>query len=261
MPTPKTPPQLLDGVELLSLDAGNTVIFLDHARLARLVASGDFAPAAADLVLAEGRQKHRAELGTLVGVDVAPLLGEELAADRLGRERDRAPSVGSWARAVGTILVEAGCSEASVARRVADLWQEHVRLNLWSLVPEGLPEALVELRRRGVKVAIVSNSEGMLEPLFATLGLGECFDVVVDSGKVGVEKPDPRIFQIALDATGVRADRTLHLGDIFATDILGARRSGIRYGLIDPYDHYAGRHDDVPRVRGAVQVARDLAAR
>jgi HAD superfamily hydrolase (TIGR01549 family) len=253
MPTPKTPPELLDGVELLSLDAGNTVIFLDHARLARLVASGDFAPSAAELVRAEGRQKHRAELGTLVGLDVAPLLGEELA--------DRAPSVGSWARAVGTILVEAGCSEASVARRVADLWLEHVRLNLWSLVPEGLPEALLDLRRRGVKVAIVSNSEGMLEPLFAALGLGECFDVVVDSGKVGVEKPDPRIFQIALDATGVRADRTLHLGDIFATDILGARRSGIRYGLIDPYDHYAGRHDDVPRVRGAVQVARDLAAR
>ncbi len=253
MPTPKTPPELLDGVELLSLDAGNTVIFLDHARLARLVASGDFAPNAADLVLAEGRQKHRAELGTLVGVDVAPLLGEELA--------HRAPSVGSWARAVGTILVEAGCSEASAARRVADLWQEHVRLNLWSLVPEGLSEALRDLRRRGVKVAIVSNSEGMLEPLFAALGLGECFDVVVDSGKVGVEKPDPRIFQIALDATGVRAERTLHLGDIFATDILGARRSGIRYGLIDPYDHYAGRHDDVPRVGGAVQVARDLAAR
>lgn len=253
MPTPKTPPELLEGVELLSLDAGNTVIFLDHARLARLAAAGDFAPTAAALVLAEGRQKQRAELGTLVGIDVAPLLGEG--------PTDRAPSVGSWARAVGTILVEAGCSEAVAAQRVAELWPEHVRLNLWSLVPEGLPEALLALRRRGTKVAIVSNSEGMLEPLFASLGLGDCFDVVVDSGKVGVEKPDPRIFQIALDATGVRADRTLHLGDIFATDILGARRSGIRYGLIDPYDHYAGRHQDVPRVHSAVQVARDLAAR
>ncbi len=254
MPTPKTPPELLEGVELLSLDAGNTVIFLDHARLARLVGALDFAPTAEALVLAEGRQKHRAELGTLVGVDVLPLLGEPVTADR-------APSLASWARAVGTILVEAGCTEAAAARRVADLWLEHVRLNLWSLVPEGLAAALVELRLRGVKVAIVSNSEGMLEPLFASLGLGDCFDVVVDSGKVGVEKPDPRIFQIALDATGVSAERTLHLGDIFATDILGARRSGLRYGLIDPYGHYAGRHLDVPRVDSAVQVARDLAAR
>ncbi len=254
MPTPKTAPELLDGVELLSLDAGNTVIFLDHARLARLVAAADFAPTAADLVRAEGRQKHRAELGTLVNVDLGPLLGEDLAVGR-------APSVGSWARAVGTLLVEAGCAEAAVARRVADLWPEHVRLNLWSLVPEGLPDALHELRRRGVKVAIVSNSEGMLDPLFAALGLGACFDVVVDSGKVGVEKPDPRIFQIALDAAGVRADRTLHLGDIFATDILGARSSGIRCGLIDPYAHYQGRHADVLRVDSAVQVARDLAAR
>jgi putative hydrolase of the HAD superfamily len=109
-----------------------------------------------------------------------------------------------------------------------------------------------------VKVAIVSNSEGALERLFRDLGILGAFDLVVDSGKVGVEKPDPRIFRMAMDHFGVRPERTLHLGDVFATDILGARAAGIRHALIDPYGHYAGRHPEVPRVPGAVEVARAI---
>ena len=51
------------------------------------------------------------------------------------------------------------------------------------------------------------------------------------------------------------APRALHLGDVFATDILGARAAGLRHALIDPHGHYAGRHLDVPRVPGVVEVA------
>ena len=59
---------------------------------------------------------------------------------------------------------------------------------------------------------------------------------------------------------GVPAARTLHLGDMFATDILGARAAAIRCALIDPYKHYAGRHAGVPRVPGVVEVARAIVA-
>ena len=86
------------------------------------------------------------------------------------------------------------------------------------------------------------------------------FDLGVDSGKGGIEKPDPRIFRIALDNFAVKPERALHLGDVFATDVLGARAAGVRHALIDPYKHYAGRHAEVPRVPGVVAVARAIQA-
>jgi putative hydrolase of the HAD superfamily len=119
---------------------------------------------------------------------------------------------------------------------------------LWSAVPDGLVEALAAFRSAGGKVAIVSNSEGMLDALFTRLGLRASFDVVADSGVLGVEKPDPRIFEHVLRACDTPPERALHLGDIFATDVLGARAAGIRHALIDPHGHYEGRHLEVPRV-------------
>jgi FMN phosphatase YigB (HAD superfamily) len=59
---------------------------------------------------------------------------------------------------------------------------------------------------------------------------------------------------------GVPAGRALHLGDNYATDVLGARAAGMRVALVDPYGHLDGRHADVPRVPGAAEVARALAA-
>ncbi len=131
--------------------------------------------------------------------------------------------------------------------------------NLWCKVPEGLGEALDGVRALGVHVAIISNSEGMLDRLFTDLDVLRHFDLVVDSGKVGFEKPDPRIFEVAFERFSVTPERALHLGDIFATDILGARAAGCRYGLIDPFGHYEGTHLDVPRVPGATEVARAIA--
>ena len=125
-------------------------------------------------------------------------------------------------------------------------------------MPEGLGTALDAIRQRGVKVAIISNSEGMLDGLFRDVGIRDHFDAIVDSGIVGVEKPDPRIFGFALDRFGVSPARALHLGDVFATDILGARAANIRCGLIDPFGHYEGAHLDVPRVPGATEVARAI---
>ena len=71
---------------------------------------------------------------------------------------------------------------------------------------------------------------------------------VVDSGKVGVEKPDPRIFEIALRAIRARRPSTRSTSATrCATDIVGARAAKMRYALIDPFGHYEGMYPDVPR--------------
>lgn len=232
---------LVAGVELLCLDAGNTVIFLDHARLAALVSTalGRTVPSEV-LVRIEGEAKQLAEVGGLV--------------DSPFEARER-PGARSWGKMVGTIAHRAGLEAGAVSAFLDVAWPEHERLNLWCRVPDGLGASLDAARSAGVKVAIISNSEGMLDRLFRELGIASHFDLVVDSGKIGFEKPDPRIFAVAFEHFGKAPERTLHLGDVFATDILGARAAGCRHALIDPFGHYEGAHADVPRVPGVVAVA------
>jgi HAD superfamily hydrolase (TIGR01509 family) len=232
---------LYDDVDLLSLDAGNTVIFLDHERLSGLVRESGHPLTAPQLIASEGYAKRA------LSAD-GPVV--EVAWTHRG-----APGARSWGRMLATMLAHAGVVAAALPLLLDHLWASHVELNLYSKVPEGFSAAMSALRTSGVKVAIVSNSEGMLDPLFAKLGILDCFDAVVDSAKVGVEKPDPRIFEIACERTGTTAARALHLGDTFATDIVGARNAGMRYALIDPFGHYAGLLEDVPRAAGVVEVS------
>jgi HAD superfamily hydrolase (TIGR01509 family) len=229
----------LDDVDLLSLDAGNTVIFLDHARLARLTGTSE-----KTLIDSEGHAK-RALSGLEPVVDVNGSFAE-------------APGARGWGRMLATLLAHAGISRDALPAMLDRLWASHVEHNLYSVVPAGFHGAMDRVRRAGIKVAIVSNSEGMLESLFAKLGILECFDTVVDSARVGIEKPDARIFTIACERTGTNASRALHLGDTYATDVVGARNAGMRTALIDPFHHYDGLYADVPRVAGVVEVSEAL---
>ncbi|RYG85883.1 HAD family hydrolase, partial [bacterium] len=216
---------LIDGVELLSLDAGNTVIFLEHARIAAHLETLGVRVPAEVLVRTEGEAKRQQASSTL---------------ERIPFTHDGAPGAAGWASMVGTLITRAGVPLDELGSLLDALWVDHVRLNLWSKVPDGLGHALDEARALGLKVAIVSNSEGMLVELFKELGIGTRFDLVVDSGIVGVEKPDPRIFRMAYEPFGIAPGAVLHLGDSIATDVVGARAAGVRYALIDPFGHFEG---------------------
>jgi len=231
---------LVSDVELLCLDAGNTVVFLDHTRLARIAGEHGFATTADALVRAEGEAK---------------VALEEKREHHVAWSRAHVQAARGWAAWFATLLHAAGLPLDRVPAMLDAMWPEHASRNLWSLVPEGLVDALAAVRATGVRVAVVSNSEGKLEPLLVDLGVRGALDLVVDSGIVGVEKPDPRIFRIALERFEVAPARALHLGDVYATDVLGARAAGVRVALVDPHGHLSGRHPDVPRVPGAREVA------
>ena len=57
---------------------------------------------------------------------------------------------------------------------------------------------------------------------------------IIDSGAVGVAKPDPAIFALALDVAGTTAERAIHVGDAYQYDVRGARAAGVRPLLVDP---------------------------
>ncbi|MEO6418395.1 MAG: HAD-IA family hydrolase [Polyangiaceae bacterium] len=242
------PDRLVEGVDLLMLDAGNTVIFLDHARIARFVNALGFSVDTETLVRTEGEAKTFLEL---------PAAGDLVEVEWASRGR---PGARGWGQVIGTAVHRAGVPRDRLPEILEKLWEDHVRWNLYSLVPEGLGDALDRVRAAGVKVAIISNSEGMLARLFEQLKISSHFDLIVDSGIFGVEKPDPRIFQVALDEFATPAGKALHLGDTYATDVLGAQAAKVRTALIDPHGHYTGRFADIPRVAGVVEVVRAMLA-
>ncbi|RJP31828.1 MAG: HAD family hydrolase [Actinobacteria bacterium] len=99
-------------------------------------------------------------------------------------------------------------------------------------------ETLEELRRRGVRMGLISNFEVWLENLLADLGLLEFLEVRVISGREAYEKPHPRIYELALERGGVDAGSTMHVGDSPISDYDGAREAGMRAVLLDRWRRF-----------------------
>lgn len=145
----------------------------------------------------------------------------------------------AWSAMMQAQLEGGGLSDAT-ARELADwLWSEQPRKNLWRRPIAGMIELVRELKQGGARVAVISNSEGYLAELIDELGWRDAFDVVVDSGRVGIDKPDPRIFRHACAELGVEAAQLLHVGDSWEADVEGALSAGASAVWFDA--RHAGR--------------------
>ena len=87
--------------------------------------------------------------------------------------------------------------------------------------------ALEGLRGRGLRLGVITNWDPSARVLLERLGLAGYFEHMIVSSEVGCEKPDPRIFEIALDRAGVSAGRSVYVGDNYYDDSVGARRVGM----------------------------------
>jgi putative hydrolase of the HAD superfamily len=216
-------------------DVGNTLSYLDHGVLARIAG----------------------ELGAAVRVEA--LTRAEAVAKRRYEEilRQGASHEGGWLLYMRALFEAAGLS-ADDAARVADAAKrEHERFNLWRKVPDGLIAGLMRARAAGVRLGIVSNSEGALLALLERVGLAEHFETVVDSGLEGVRKPDPAIFRLALARMGIGPEGVLYAGDIPEVDVVGARAAGLDAVLIDTLDHYPS-FQDAPRFNSVLALLEAL---
>jgi putative hydrolase of the HAD superfamily len=146
-------------------------------------------------------------------------------------ERSRA----FWWSVYRAFLAELGIA-ASEPLLVA-LYREFTDLANYRLF-EDVPPVLDALAAHGVALGVVSNFEEWLERLLEELGVAAAFDVRVISGLEGLEKPDPRIFRLALDRAGVRPDESVYVGDSPAFDVEPARAVGMLPVLIDRRDRH-----------------------
>jgi putative hydrolase of the HAD superfamily len=102
----------------------------------------------------------------------------------------------------------------------------------WVLYPEAL-ETLLELKGRGLILAVISNFDSRLIGILAGLGVGPLFEDVFLSSRVGYAKPDAGIFHAALRQHGLKPAEALHVGDNELCDLQGAEQAGLRAVLID----------------------------
>lgn len=113
----------------------------------------------------------------------------------------------------------------------------------------GVLRALIE---SGYQVAVVSNSVGTVEAELERAAICSTsaegmprIGVVIDSTVVGITKPDPRIFQMALEAIGVAPERSVYVGDIVSVDVVGARAAGMHAVHMNPYNLCTDSHPHI----------------
>src|SRR3990172_7433517 len=130
-----------------------------------------------------------------------------------------------WIELYELMLNEAGLQEETT-ELATDIYAEFGQAQRWQPYPDVVP-TLSKLAEAGFKIGLVSNWDTRLGSLSVETGLSKYLDFVISSASVGLLKPQPQIFELALERAGVVAEQTLHVGDHYYADIMGARSVGI----------------------------------
>jgi len=222
-----------DRVQTVLFDAGNTLVHLDYAFIA-------------DLLAAHGQTRtpleiRRAEYTARAAIDRALAPGTR-------PQQLMWPNANAAKPSYFEVALEALGVPAGERPPILDALREHNLVDcLWRVVEPDTAAVLAALADRGFALGVVSNADGRIEGDLGRLGLASHFGIVIDSHVVGVEKPDPRVFALALERLGATADTALYVGDVFAIDVLGARGAGLQAVLVDVLSCYPG-DVDCPRI-------------
>jgi HAD superfamily hydrolase (TIGR01509 family) len=229
---------LMSGLRTIFLDAGGVLVFPNWERIATALRERgvDVDPAA--LAAAEPHAKRHLD---------------RTATIRVTNDEKR-----GWLY-FEMILDRAGVPVTTATRdALAELHRYHQEFNLWDFMPGDVLPSLRALRSLDLQLVIVSNANGTVARLAERLGLTECVSCVLDSHVEKVEKPDPRFFEIALERSGAHPDTTIHVGDLYEVDVVGARAAGIAPVLLDAAGLYP--EADCVRVRSLPQLVELVSA-
>ena len=220
-------------LQTLFLDAGGVLVFPNWDRVRDTLARHGVTVSTEALIQAEPQAKF--------AIDQGIRSGSSTDAQR------------AWLY-MELVLENAGVTlSPATAAALDEVRAYHAEHNLWEYVPADVEPALERLAGLDLELVVVSNANGVLHRAFDRVGLTRYFAHICDSCVEGVEKPDPRFFRIALERSGAAADSTMHVGDLYHVDVIGARNTGLRQMLIDPHELY--RDYDADRVRTLDELA------
>ena len=166
---------------------------------------------------------------------------------------DARTSEGTWDVYDEVYVASVGVPEHDRAEATAVLGRTRYHQTWRWVIPEARA-ALDRFAAAGVPMGVVSNASGQIEAMLARstcqVGPGDQVEmrVIIDSQVVGVPKPDPRIFEFALEHfTEFDRSRIAYVGDSVTMDVEGSRAAGLHPILVDPYDDHPGA--DFERIR------------
>ncbi|MGH9900824.1 MAG: HAD family hydrolase [Pyrinomonadaceae bacterium] len=220
----------LGGVRAVLFDAGGTLVHPDWPRLARLAAEETGRPFAAD--------------------ELERALKEGLRAVNLEMQAGRQPSAEEQRRGwvFRRMYATLGLDEATCDSLSGLVDSAHAERHLWCGLDPAAPRVVSALKRAGLRLAVISNTEdGRLQELLELVEIAAHFDFMVDSYVVGLRKPDAAIFRMALERLGVEPHEAAYVGDSYAHDALAAQAAGLRPVLLDPLDLHP--ESVCPRIR------------
>jgi putative hydrolase of the HAD superfamily len=230
-------------IRAVFFDAGNTLIRMNYAVIAAELGRHGFSVAADAVQRAEWRARVRLD-------------DEVLSRSGPG---DSTENRSTAERYLGYLLDGLGIADPATVEKIA-AWRRTYNppVGVWDTVDPDAAPALAEVRRAGLRAAVISNSNGSVRSILESLGLAGHLDFVVDSAEVGVEKPDPRIFELALAQGRVAPGEAVYIGDLYSIDVRGARAAGMRAVLLDPGGHWGSR--DCPMARDLPAAVRAVLA-
>jgi len=211
---------LRDGLTTVFFDAGNTLL---HTAVPE---QQSFAEVATALGCPVSAAAVGEQIGSMYG------LYEQMYEDDASFWSDERRSVDLWLELYRHLCDLLGLPPASHERIANTLFQHYLKPSSWAFFSDVEP-ALARLRAAGYRLGIISNWDGSLPGIVAGLGYKRYFSAVIASAQVGSHKPEPEIFQIALQRLGVQAASAMHVGDHDSADVQGALAAGLRPVFID----------------------------
>ncbi|HXJ82642.1 MAG TPA: HAD-IA family hydrolase [Candidatus Methylomirabilis sp.] len=212
-------------------DAGNTLLQMNYLAITEYLAARGHAVKVTEVEDAEIRARVR--------------LDADLSS---GASTESKETHGRYLRYV---LLHLGIADEAEVHAIAE-WRKGYNppVGLWNRADPEAAAALRQVKSAGLIAGVISNSNGSVRSILEETGLARDLDFIIDSGIVGVEKPDPRIFRFALEHARVPPEEALYIGDIYSVDVRGARGAGLGAVLLDPRGYWGPRD---------CQVARDIA--
>lgn len=231
-------------IEIVFFDAGETLLHPHpsfHELFARVVSEAGYRVSPADAQRVQERlAPHLVELADETGIESPSLDPED--------------SLRFWSHLYRSLLAHFQIEDEALVSR---LYATFSSTSSYKLFEDALP-TLTRLSADGYRLGLISNFERWLEEMLVELEVGHLFDVSVISGLEGVEKPDPAIYESALQRAGVAPSQAVHVGDSPSNDIDPAAAVGMSTVLLDRSGRYAD-FERAPRIDSLTQLPERLA--
>lgn len=212
-------------IEMVFFDAGGTLLD-PHPSFAELFAvtcrTAGYELAADDVAEVQERlAPHLTELVSEADLPHAPSLSPEASRT-------------FWTFTYRRFLGELGIQDEAMTEKLFETFSSFESYRLY----DDVKPCLDAIEAAGYRVGLISNFDSWLEKMLIEMEVGHVFDPSVISGVVGVEKPDPAIYRMAVERAGVDATRCVHVGDSLTNDVVPAEEVGIIPILIDRVGRY-----------------------